>query len=184
MAAEPTRILIELEGGDATAADRLFPLVYAEMRALAESAMRREAAGHTLQPTALAHEAYLKLIEQKEMKWTSMAHFLAIAATVIRRVLVDHARSRHAAKRGGGWGRLTLSTGVHATDEREVDVLDLHNALSGLEALHERQAAVVQMRFFAGMSEPDVAHVLGVSRTTVANDWAVARAWLSRELSD
>jgi RNA polymerase sigma factor (TIGR02999 family) len=180
----PTLCLRALSDGDRAAAERLFPMVYEELRALAGSFMKRESAGHTLQPTAVVHEAYLKLIDQERANWRDRAHFMAVAAQAIRRVLIDHARRRQAAKRGGDRCRLTLDEAIAPAATREVDFLAIDDALGRLAELHERQARVVELRFFGGLNIEEAAAVLGISRATVTDDWAVARAWLSRELAD
>jgi RNA polymerase sigma factor (TIGR02999 family) len=159
-------------------------MVYDELRALAGSFMKRESAGHTLQPTAVVHEVYLKLIDQERADWRDRAHFMAVAAQAIRRVLIDHARHRHAAKRGGDRCRLTLDEAVAPAAARDVDFLAIDDALGRLAELHERQARVVELRFFGGLNIEEAAAVLGISRATVTDDWAVARAWLSRELAE
>lgn len=180
---DATAILDQLAAGDASAADRLMPLVYDEIRAIAGAMMRHERSDHTLDPTALVHEAYVRLADQNRTEWQGRAHFLSVAATVLRRVLVDHARERNAAKRGGGWQRVTLTDAdASAATPLDVDVLALDDALTRLAALHERQSRVVTLRFFGGLTSIETAHVLGVARATVADDWTIARAWLSREL--
>jgi RNA polymerase sigma-70 factor (ECF subfamily) len=177
-----TRLLDELAGGDPSAADRLLPLVYDELRALAAARLAQERAGHTLQPTALAHEAYLKLVDQSRVQWRGREHFLAVASTFIRRILVDHARSYKAAKRGAGHrvGLDASETLVPAEDG--VDLIDVDEALIELARLSERQARVVELRFFAGLDVAQTAAVLDVAERTVKGDWAVARAWLRRRL--
>lgn len=179
----PTQCLHDLSAGDRSAAGRLFPQIYDELRALAASSMKHEPIGHTLQPTAVVHEAFLRMIDQRNTDWRDRAHFMAIAAQAIRRVLIDHARRRLAAKRGGDRCHLTLHEDVASPDEREIDLAALDDALDRLATLNDRQARVVELRFFGGLSIEDAAHVLGVSRATVVDDWTVARAWLSRELS-
>lgn len=179
-----TQLLHRLGQGDEAAGSRLMDVVYDDLRAMAGRMMRSERRDHTLQPTALVHEAYLRLIDQKDADWKGRAHFLAVASEIIRRILIDHARKRKAAKRGGQWHRITLDVGAAMDSKRELDLLALDEALGRLLQRHERQARVVEMRFFGGLTEPEIAEVLGVSRTTVADDWAVARAWLSRELSE
>ena len=180
---EATAILDALNKGDSSAANRLLPLVYDELRALASHWMRRERGDHTLQPTALVHEAYLRLIDQTNADWKSRAHFIAVAAQTIHHVLVDHARKVNADKRGGGRHRTSLHDDMKADVGRnDVDLLALEEALEKLQSLHPRQARVVELRFFGGLSIEETAHVLGVVRSTVADDWAIARAWLSREL--
>ena len=179
-----TQCLRRVGEGDAVAADHLLQLVYDELRAIAGHLMVAERRDHTLQPTALVHEAYLRLIEQTGVDWKNRAHFLAIAARAIRRVLIDHGRAQKAQKRGGLMQQVTLDENVAFNWSREIDMLALDEALERLTALSERQARVVELRFFGGLAEKEVAEVLGVSRTTVAEDWSVARAWLSRELSE
>ncbi|MHC4216835.1 MAG: sigma-70 family RNA polymerase sigma factor [Planctomycetota bacterium] len=180
---DATRIVTELTQGDASAAEKLMPLVYDELRGLANRYFRREAPGNTLQPTTVVNEAFLRLVDQSSAAWNNRAHFVGVAARAMRQVLVDHARRRGAEKRGGGWARVTLSEAGSAPELGRVDVLALEEALDGLAALDERKARVVELRFLGGLSNEEVAHVLGVSVTTVEGDWRVARAWLRRELS-
>jgi RNA polymerase sigma factor (TIGR02999 family) len=167
--------------GDPRALEALVPLLYDEMRALAGAYLHREREGHTLQATALAHEAYLRLLKQRDVSWQNRAHFMALVAQSMRRVLADHARRRRAQKRGGGRPHVALedaeqvASGAVAADE-------LDAALEDLSRLEPRQARVVEMRFYAGLSVEEAAEVLGVSEATVKRDWAVARAWLHREL--
>ncbi len=178
-----TQLLARLETGDRSAADRLTPLVYDELRRLAQHFLQRETPGHTLQATALVHEAYLRLAGQRGADWQNQAQFFAVAATMIRRILVDHARARAAAKRGGGGHRLTLQESVALDAGADpVDLLDLHDALTDLYALNERRARVVELRFFGGLDVQHTAHVLGVSPRTVKDDWRFARAWLGSRL--
>lgn len=179
-----TTILGELAAGDDSAAHRLLPLVYDELRQLASDHMRRERVGHTLQPTALAHEAFLRLANLPHIQWRSRAQFLAIAARAIRQILVDHARTRQARKRGGDWLRITLGDQADWRSGSQLDTLALDDALNRLAALSERQAQVVELRFFGGLSVEETAHVIGVSERTVKGDWKVARAWLWRELGE
>ncbi len=185
------------------AADKLLELVYDDCRRLAASYLKRENAGHTLQPTALAHEVYLRLIEQERVDWKGRTHFMAIAAQAMRRLLIDHARGRNRIKRGGGgaepgaeggWKRVSLDGGpgssspiadpASTTDESEVDVERLDKVLAELAELDERQAKVVEMRFLAGMTVEEVAEAIGVSKRTVEGDWTMARAWLRKRLSE
>lgn len=180
---EATRILQAINGGDSSAVDRLLPLLYADLRAIAAASMRRERSDHTLEPTALVHEAYLRLVDQERCDWQSRAHFLAVAARTIRNILIDHARKDHADKRGGGWHRTALHEDLRSADREDVDLLDLHEALERLHALNPRQSNVVELRFFGGLSIEETAHVLEIARSTVTEDWLLARAWLSRELS-
>jgi RNA polymerase sigma factor (TIGR02999 family) len=174
-------------GGDATTNERLLAQVYAELRRQAERAMRREDGGHTLQATALVHEAYLRLADQR-VAWRSRAHFFGVAAQLMRRILVDHARERHAAKRGGGARVVTLDDAAAAgagtgSAEETIDLLALHEALERLAALDAGQARVVELRYFGGLGVEETAELLGVSPATVKREWSVARAWLRRELS-
>jgi RNA polymerase sigma factor (TIGR02999 family) len=177
--------------GDAEArgkasAEELLPLVYDELRRLARGYMSRESRSHTLQPTALVHEAYIRLVDTSQIDWQGRTHFLAVGARVMRRLLIDHARGRGREKRGGGWHRVTLAEGVtpYADDELDLDqLLHLNRALDSLNELDERQARVVELRFFGGLTVPEVAGVLGVSQRTVEGDWTHARAWLKRELA-
>ena len=181
---EVTQILGELCDGDSSAADRLLPVVYDELRMLARSFLRRERADHTLQPTALVHEAYLKLIDQASTDWKGKQHFMAIAAQAIRRILVDHARAHRAAKRGGGdWRRITLQGVPNLTQHDDLDFERLDAVLSELAKLNERQAKVVELRFFGGMSVEETAELLNVSERTVKGDWRFARAWLQNQLT-
>ncbi|MDG2054006.1 MAG: sigma-70 family RNA polymerase sigma factor [Phycisphaerales bacterium] len=182
---EVTQILGELCDGDSSAADRLLPVVYDELRMLARSFLRRERADHTLQPTALVHEAYLKLIDQASTDWKGKQHFMAIAAQAIRRILVDHARAHRAAKRGGGdWRRITLQGVPNLTQHDDLDFERLDAVLSELAQLNERQAKVVELRFFGGMSVEETAELLDVSERTVKGDWRFARAWLQNQLTN
>jgi RNA polymerase sigma factor (TIGR02999 family) len=183
-ASEITQLLATLKDGDrSSAAAKLMPLVYDEFRALAARHLRHERPNHTLQPTALVHEAYLRLIDQTRVDWQGRTHFFAIGAQAIRRILVDHARQRKRQKRGGGAGRVTLDEAVALAPQREEEILALDEAMEKLAKLDSRQAEVVEMRFFAGMSVEEVSEVLGVSKRTIEGDWTMARAWLMRELS-
>ncbi len=175
-----TAVLAAISGGDARAADRLMPLVYEELRALAQSQLGRP--DQTLQATAVVHEAYLRMVDQERAHYRDRNHFFAVAATMIRRILVDGARARGAAKRGGDWTRLTLDSGVGWTGGSVLDLVALDDALAKLATLSARQARIVELRFFGGLSIEAAAETLGVSTTTIENEWAVARAWLRREL--
>lgn len=170
--------------GDGSQAERLFVTVYDELRQIAAAFLRREAAGHTLQPTALVHEAYLKLVDQTRASWTDQNHFLAVASEAIRRILVDHARRRDAAKRGGDWERITLSEPDDLGSRQPVDLLDLDDALTELARLHPRQAEVVKLKFFGGLTGDQIADVLRIDRATVVRDWTIARAWLLAQLAE
>ena len=179
-----TQVLEQLAEGDKRAADKLLPLVYDEFRALARHYLAQERANHTLQPTALVHEAYMKLVDQTRVDWQGKSHFFAVAAQAMRRILVDHARSRQRDKRGGGRARVVLDEAVALSPQKDEDVLALDEALEKLSGLDPRQAKVVDLRFFGGMNVEEVAQALGVSKRTVEGDWTFARAWLSRELSN
>lgn len=176
-----THHLTRLTAGDPAAAGDLLPLVYDELRAIAGHYFRRERPNHTLQPTALVHEAFLKLVDQTQVNWQSRAHFLSVAATAIHRLLIDHARKHNAQKRAAP-GRLTIHAELDAAPQSHVDLLALHEALERLAELNTRQARVVELRYFTGMSVEEVAEVLEVSANTVKGDWRLARAWLQREL--
>ncbi|MFG0319853.1 MAG: ECF-type sigma factor [Planctomycetota bacterium JB042] len=181
---DATRALNELASGDGSAAQRLLPLVYDRLRDLARRHLDRERPGHTLQATALVHEAYLKLVRQNDVDWKGKTHFFAIGAGAIRRILVDHARTRGRGKRGGGARKLGLDEGAVLSPERDEDVLALEEALERLERQDPRQARIVELRFFGGLNVAEVAEVLGVSKRTVEADWTMVRAWLRRELSE
>ena len=171
--------------GEAGAADELLPHVYDHLRALAGKLMRGERKGHTLQPTALVHEAFVRLMRDTSVQWTDRAWFLAIAARAMRHILIEHARKRNAGRRGGGeWARVTLDDKLelHA-DSPGAEILDLHAALEELARLHERLARVVELRFFGGLTIAETAHVLGVSDSTIEADWVMARTWLATRLS-
>jgi RNA polymerase sigma-70 factor (ECF subfamily) len=176
-----TVLLKAMKGGDSSAADRLFPLVYQELHRLAETYMHRERKDHTLQPTALINEAYLRLARE-DIDWQNREHFIGVAANVMRRVLVDHARARNAAMRGGGLVRVELEDNVAVSEERSDEVLLLDDALTRLEALNPRQARVVELRYFGGLSVEQVASILGVAPRSVKRDWALARIWLFKEI--
>jgi RNA polymerase sigma-70 factor, ECF subfamily len=163
--------------------EQLLPLVYNELRAIAAEFMSRERPNHTLQPTALVHEVYLRLVDQNQVDFKDRAHFLAIAARTIRRVLIDHSRSNRADKRGGKMERVTLSDTPGLQKGRDLDLLALDEAMKRLAWVHPRPAQIVELRYFGGLTNEEAASVLNVSRTTVANEWALAKAWLSRELS-
>ena len=169
--------------GESEALEALLPLLYEELHALAARRMSAERRDHTLQPTALVHEAWLKLVDQRVQTWESRDHFLAIAATVMRRILVNHAEARAAAKRGGGRGRVTLDESIEALSERADDLLALDEALKRLAVAFPEQARMVELRFFAGLEHAEVARVLGVSTRTAERGWRLARAWLERELA-
>ncbi|MDY7093312.1 MAG: sigma-70 family RNA polymerase sigma factor [Acidobacteriota bacterium] len=182
---EITELLIEWRGGSREALERLMPLVYEQLKGVAGRSLARERPGHVLQPTALVHETYLKLIDQKRTSWKNRAHFFAIAARMMRRILIDQARRRQADKRGGQAVTLALeeAMGVPGEKPREVDVLDLDQALKALTELDPRQGQVVELRFFGGLTLKETAEVLELSVATVKVDWRMARSWLFRELS-
>ena len=172
--------------GRSATAEELFPQVYDELRRLARDYLRRERPGHTLQPTALVHEAYLKLVDQRRAVFKSRTHFFAVGARIMRQLLIDHARKRGAGKRGGGWRKITLAEGLAPGCDQTIDLAELvalENALCKLSGLDERAAKVVTLRLFGGLSAEEAAEALGVSRRTVTNDWRHAQAWLRSELS-
>lgn len=178
-----TTLLGEVSRGDRSAWERLLPLVYDELRKIAGGAMRRERSAHTLQPTALVHEAYLRLAGQEEADFRSRLQFFAAAAEVMRRILVDHARARLAQKRGGGAARTELDEALVYFESRSTDVLALDEAIARLSAIDAMQARIVELRFFGGLSVAEAAEVLSASPSTVERGWRLARAWLLREVS-
>jgi len=180
---EITNLLTAWNEGDLDARDRLIPLVYDELRRRAAAFIRRERSGHTLQPTALVHEVYLRLVDQDRAVWRNRAQFLAIASEMMRRILVDRARARKMAKRSGRWNRITLAEEVARGAPYDVDVLDLDTALNELSALDPRKARVAELRFFGGLSLEETGEVLGTSLATTMRDWQAARAWLFRRLT-
>ena len=178
-----TQMLIDWSNGDREALDRLIPAVYAELRRQAARHLRRERYGHTLQTTDLIHEAYLRLVDQKNVRWQNRAHFFAVSAQLMRRILVDHARRRHRAKRGGSGITLPLDEGLLVVAEKSgVDLLALDEAMTRLASIDERQSQIVELRFFSGLTIEETATVLGVSLTTVKDDLNMAKAWLRREI--
>ena len=181
-AQEITRLLVAWGDGDRSALEELAPLVYSELHRLAHHYMSRERPGHTLQTTALVNEAYVRLIDWKNVRWQSRAHFFAVGAQLMRRVLVDFARDRQYLKRGGDARRVSLSEAVALTAKRGTNLVALDEALSALAKVDERKAQVVEMRFFGGLSVEEVAEVLKVSEETVVRDWRLAKVWLRREL--
>ena len=181
-APDVTQLLVAWGAGDESAGERLLPAVYEEMRRQAARAMRREGEEHTLQATALVHEAWLRLDGQHDARWESRTQFLAVAAQMMRRVLVDHARTRRALKRGGAATQVTLGEDHAVAAPDAVDVLALDDALARLAVLDPRKARLVELRYFAGLSIPEAATALGISQATVGREWAVARMWLRREL--
>src|SRR5437660_2752689 len=175
-----TQLLERWSGGDEKALDRLMPLVYDELHRLAGAYLRRERHEHTLQPTALVNEAYLKLIHQRNTRWQNRAQFFGIAAQLMRRILVDHARAHYAAKRGGPQYAVSLSQVDRFARQPDVELLALHDALNELAAIDPQQSRIVELRFFGGLSIAETAEVLGVSHATVERDWKMARAWLRK----
>lgn len=180
---EVTRLLLIWRHGDDEALNRLLPIVYDELRRLARSLMRRERQGHTLQPTALVHEAYLKLFDQRHATWENRAHFFGVAARAMREILVDHARRRGAAKRGGSALRLSLDDVEPTADAPSIDLVALHVALDRMAALDPGQARLVELRVFGGLTIDETAEVLDCSPATVTRQWRHAEAWLHRELT-
>ena len=178
-----TQLLRAWSGGDREALDRLAPLVYDELHRRAHRYMAREGSGHPLQTTALVNEAYLRLVDARGTNWQDRAHFYALAARQMRRVLVDYARSSRSAKRGGDWRHVVFDDGVGRTSALRVDLVALDEALNGLREFDERKSSVVELRFFAGLNVEETANVLEVSPETVKRDWRLAKAWLLKELS-
>jgi RNA polymerase sigma-70 factor (ECF subfamily) len=181
---EITRLLLAWQEGDQAALDRLIPLVHAELYRRAKRYMGRERRGHTLQTTALIHEVYLRLVDAQQVRWQNRAHFFAIAARLMRRILVDHARERRYQKRGGEARRVTLDEGLVVSPERDYDLVALDDALSALGEVDLRKSRVVELRFFGGLSVEETAEALEVSPETVRRDWRLARSWLLRRLSE
>jgi RNA polymerase sigma factor (TIGR02999 family) len=178
-----TELLVRWRGGDQQALDTLMPLVYNELRQLAQHYLRRERPDHTLQSTALVHEAYVRLVGQDSPPWQSRAHFFGIAARLMRQILVEHARAHLAAKRGGHTFKLTLEDAGNLPQPADVDLVALDDALRKLSAQDVRQSRIVELRFFAGLTIEDTAEVLEISPATVAREWTIARAWLYREIA-
>ena len=177
-----TQLLIAWSDGDATALERLLPYVETELRRLASYHMRRESAGHTLQTTALVNELYLKLVDQRQAKWQNRAHFFAVAAQLMRRILVDYARRQLRTKRGGGMSNLALDDVVIISKEKSADILSLNDALDRLAKLDPLKARIVELRHFGGLSVEETAEVLKISEVTVMRHWALAKSWLRREV--
>jgi len=183
-----TQLLVDWSRGDQKALDKLMPLVYSELRRLASNYLRRERQGHTLQPTALVNEAYLKLVDQKNVKWQNRAQFFGVSAQLMRRILVDHARAHQADKRGGSdQQRLSITSAgelgaKQLASEPVIDLLALHEALNELAVIDLQQSRIVELKFFGGLSIEETAEVLGIGHATVERDWKMARAWLRRKL--
>jgi RNA polymerase sigma-70 factor (ECF subfamily) len=178
-----TQLLIDWSNGSQDAVEHLFPLVYEELRRLAHRYMRRERPGHTLQTTAVVHEAYLRLIDQNHVQWQNRAHFFAIAAQMMRRILITHAQSHAYAKRGGGALKVSLDEAAVLSPARAGELIALDEALKSLAVIDVRRSQVVELRFFGGLSNEEIAEVLKISPNTVTRDWNVAKAWLYREMS-
>lgn len=183
--APPTisQLLVEWSEGDRAALDRLMPLVYDELRRLARSYLRRERPDHTLQATALVHEAYLRLIDQHSVSWQNRAHFFGIASQMMRRILVNHALAKATAKRGGPTEKLSLDRALGFARERHIDLIALDDALKELEMVDTRQSRIVELRFFGGLSIEETAEVLKLSSATVKREWSTARLWLRRQIA-
>ena len=177
-----TQLLAEFSDGKHQAIEALLPLVYAELRRQAARHLRRERVGHTLQPTALVHEAYMKLMEQRDVRWQNRAHFFGIAAQAMRRILIDHARNRGRNKRGGAQPKVELEEGHAIQQPVAIDVLALDEALKRLQTLDARQARIVELRYFGGLSVEETAEVVEISPATVKRDWTMAKAWLANQL--
>ena len=182
-APDVTQLLMNWSQGDQGALEQLMPLVYGELRRLASSYLRRERSNHTLQSTALVHEAFMRLVNQQDVQWRNRAHFYAIAAQMIRRILVDYARSQHAEKRGAGAVKLALDDAMAAPQQADLDLLGLNDALDRLAELDSRQSRIVELRFFAGLSIEETAEVMHLSPASIKREWNTARAWLFREMT-
>ena len=178
-----TELINQSLDGDHEAADQLIQKVYEKLHSLAEQLLRHESPAHTLQPTALVNEAYMRMVDQKKVDWKGTTHFYAVSARMMRRILVDHARGKKRFKRGGGMDRIQLSDDIVVSNRDDEDVLAVDEAIEKLAELQPRQAQVVELRFFGGLSVAQVAETLGVSKRTIESDWTVLRAWLRRELS-
>jgi RNA polymerase sigma factor (TIGR02999 family) len=178
-----TRLLQDWSQGDPSALERLIPLVFEDLRQIAVRMFQRENDGHTLQPTALVNEVYLKLMDQRKIQWQNREQFFGVAATMMRRILIDYHKGRHAAKRGSGAPKVPLDETIAVPELRNLDVVALDEALSQLAVFDHRQGQIVEMRFFMGLSHEEIAKILGISVTTVKREWRMARLWLYRELS-
>lgn len=178
-----TELLLSWSDGNPQALEKLTPIIYEDLRRLARSHLRAERSEHTLQCTALVHEAYLRLVDQRNTRWHNRAHFFGVSAQLIRRILVDYARAQNAGKRGGGAAKLSIDESVAAAQEREVDVVALDDALQALARLDPQQARIVELRYFSGLTIEETAEVMQISTATVKRDWVIAKAWLRREIS-
>ncbi len=177
-----TQLLIELSNGDRKAVDLLLPVIYDELRKLAANYLRRERPNHTLQPTALVHEAYIRLVDQTRVNWQNRAHFFGVAAQIMRRLLVDHARKHHAEKRGQNFQKLSLDENVDRAVERSSELIALDEALKALAVFDEEKARLVELRYFGGLTIEETADVMGVTPTTIKRHWRLAKAWLRGEM--
>lgn len=180
---EVTEVLVAWNAGDKNASERLMPFVYDELRRLARQYLQRERSDHTLQATGLVHEAYLRLVDQSSVTWQNRAHFFGVAAKVMRRILVDHARSHRAEKRGGGREKLEFDEALLPSGGRSLDLIALDEALRELEQLDARQSQIVELRFFGGLTNEEISEVLDISPRTIKREWRLAKAWLRREIS-
>jgi len=179
-----TDMLLELTGGNTQVLEALLPIVYSELRRLANNYLRRERSDHTLQPTALVHEAYLKLVDQRNVKWQNRAHFFGVAANIMRRILVDHARKHNSEKRGGEFSKEQLEEAlVVVSDEKSVELLALDEALENLAEMDAQKARIVELRYFGGLSVEETAEVMGISEITVKRHWKMAKAWLFGQIA-
>lgn len=181
-AAEITRLLKESRDGNRAAMDVLLPIVYSDLRRIADSYLRRQAPGHTLQPTALLHEAYLKMVQNGQPDWRNRTHFFAVSASAMRQILVDHARAKNAAKRGGDAQKVPLDEAFHYRPERSGDLIALDDALKALAAFDERKSRILELRYFGGLSVEETAGAIGVSVATIGRELRFAEAWLKKEL--
>lgn len=179
---EVTILLEQMSAGDDEAPEKLLPLVYDDLRRLARAYFANERDDHTLQATALVHEAYIRLVNWESVSWQNRAHFFAVAAEVMRKILIDHARRRNAQKRDGGQ-KILLDEAISFSNEKELDLQKLDEALKALEKLDKRQARIVELRFFGGLSIPEAAYILKTSETTIKREWTFAKAWFQRELT-
>jgi len=179
-----TERLIAWNSGDTTALEEVIRAVYHELRKMADRYLRQERPGHTLQPTALVHEAYLRLVDQSQVSWQNRAHFFGVAAQMMRRILVDHARTKHRDKRGGAARKISLDDAMNLTKGREADLVSLDEALKRLAVVDQRKGRVVELRFFGGLSVEETAELLEVSPQTVMRDWKLAKAWLYQEIKN
>ena len=179
-----TQLLLDWGNGHKAALDKLVPVVYQELRRLAAYYMRRERPGHTLQTSALVNEAYMRLVDYSQMRWQSRAHFFAVAAQAMRRILVEHARKRHFAKRGGGAFKVSFDEAAIVSQEQASDLVALDDALTSLEAMDQRKARIVELRYIGGLNIEETAEVLAISPATVQREWRAAKAWLYREIKE